>query len=195
LIVGGTDGTKKARFEVDGLTTATTRVYTLQDQDMTLGLVFGTSQATTSGTSIDYTSIPSWAKRITMSLSGVSTNGTAGLRFQIGDSGGVEATGYVGNNTILISSANPTTASSTAGFDILINDASYVVSGRITLTLIDAASFLWQADGIFMGQTGATTQYLLAGHKALSAALDRVRLTTTNGTDTFDAGTVNITYE
>lgn len=31
--------------------------------------------------------------------------------------------------------------------------------------------------------------------KTLSATLDRVRLTTVNGTDTFDAGLVNIIYE
>jgi hypothetical protein len=36
---------------------------------------------------------------------------------------------------------------------------------------------------------------LIAGHVSLSGALDRIRLTTVNGTDTFDAGSVNIIYE
>jgi hypothetical protein len=158
------------------------------------GVLSGASTASTSGTSIDYT-ISSWVKKFTVSLAGVSLSGTAGLRFQLGDGGGVETTGYVGNNTVLISGSNPAVASSTSGFDILINDASYVVSGQIVFALVDAATFLWSATGVFIGQTGATTQYLTAGHKALSAALDRVRVTTTNGTDTFDAGTVNILVE
>jgi len=34
-----------------------------------------------------------------------------------------------------------------------------------------------------------------AGTKTISGVLDRIRLTTVNGTDTFDAGSVNILYE
>jgi hypothetical protein len=34
-----------------------------------------------------------------------------------------------------------------------------------------------------------------AGSVTLSATLDRIRITTVNGTDTFDAGSINIAYE
>ena len=53
----------------------------------------GTSQASTSGTSIDFTSIPSWVKRITLMFNGVSTNGTSNYQIQIG-SGSVTTSGY-----------------------------------------------------------------------------------------------------
>jgi hypothetical protein len=42
----------------------------------------------------------------------------------------------------------------------------------------------------------ATTQaQFLAGDVALSGTLDRIRITTVNGTDTFDAGTINVSWE
>ena len=43
VVIGGTDATKKLRFEVDGLTTATTRTITVPDANLTLPTV--TSQA------------------------------------------------------------------------------------------------------------------------------------------------------
>lgn len=39
VVIGSADKTKKVRFEVDGLTTAVTRVLTAQDQDITIGSV------------------------------------------------------------------------------------------------------------------------------------------------------------
>jgi hypothetical protein len=153
-------------------------------------LTSGTAQATTSGTSIDFTSIPSWVKRITVMLSGVSTSGTADYIVQIGDSGGVETSGYVSG-----SFASGGDDSSTAGF-IVSSDttAASLVSGSITITLLDAATNTWVASGGSYRSTGPFAMGF-AGSKALSATLDRVRLTTSNGTDTFDAGSVNIMYE
>lgn len=59
------------------------------------GLTSGTAVATTSGTSIDFTGIPSWAKKITVMFSAVSTNGTSPIQVQIG-AGSVSNSGYVG---------------------------------------------------------------------------------------------------
>ncbi len=61
-------------------------------------LVSGTSQNTTSGTSIDFTSIPSWVRRITVLYNGVSTSGSSALIVQIG-AGSIIATGYTGTGT------------------------------------------------------------------------------------------------
>lgn len=153
-------------------------------------LTLGTAQNSTSGTSIDFTGIPSWAKRVTVMLNGVSTSGTANLRFQIGDSGGVSSTGYVSSGGYV--GASSASVGSTGGFD-LYGDAgvSLVRSGFIVLTAM--GSNTWVANGSF--SSGGTFVFAVAGVKSLASSLDRVRITTTNGTDTFDAGSINILYE
>lgn len=161
---------------------------------LTQPLTSGTVVATTSGTSIDFTGIPSWAKRITISISALSTNGTSPPTVRLGTSGGIQATGYTCINSVLVSSG--VTVSDTAGFLLGVNttnwSAGVTASGQIVLTLINAATGLWSCSGAVAG-SGA--MYFVAGSKTLSGTLDRVRLTTANGTDTFDAGSANILYE
>jgi hypothetical protein len=150
-----------------------------------------TSQATTSGTEIDFTSIPSWVKKITVMIVGVSTDGTSDLIVQIGDSGGVENTGYLGGSSS--GASGVLSANFTAGFGIRHQSAAGVRHGAMTLTLADTSN-TWVATGVFA--TSDTGTFITsAGSKQLSATLDRVRLTTSNGTDEFDAGAVNILYE
>lgn len=154
-------------------------------------IVSGTPIATTSGTAHDFTSIPSWVKRITIMLEGVSTNGTAELQIQIGDAGGIETTGYSGNFSAL--STVVSTVAHSAGFRIASSAAASTAFGICTLTLLNASTNLWAfSSNIAHGNT--TEMYVGAGAKATSAALDRIRLTTT-GADTFDAGSINIIYE
>jgi hypothetical protein len=152
----------------------------------------GTAVASTSGTSIDFTSIPSWVKRVTVMFSGVSTNGSSLQIVQLGTSGGVQTTGYAGTAT-----TNGANSSSTVG--ILVGyrgDAANVYSGAIVCTLLNSATGLWVAQGVNSGAGGTTGDASMIGAtKTLSGTLDRVRITTTNGTDTFDAGTINILYE
>jgi hypothetical protein len=152
----------------------------------------GTAVASTSGTSIDFTSLPAWVKRITVMFSGFSTNGSSNYLVQIG-SGSVTSSGYIGATTV--SSTGVTTTNSTAGF-IIGNGAaaaSFVVSGNLMITLL--GSNTWTANGSFGGSDAARTITSGGSSPALGGALDRVRITTVNGTDTFDAGTVNILYE
>ena len=155
----------------------------------------GTAQASTSGTAINFTDIPSWVKRVTAMLSGVSTNGTSSLLVQLGDSGGIENTGYTSTGGSLSTGASPTFTTSTAGF--LLNDgmtAARVNNGVATIVLLDSATNLWALTFLGNQQTFNTIQ-TGSGSKSLTAALDRVRITTVNGTDTFDAGSINILYE
>jgi hypothetical protein len=158
-------------------------------------IVSGTAVASTSGTSIDFTGIPSWAKRITVMFNGVSTNGTSELQMQIGTSGGVQNTGYLGTWGTL-TSAGVGASNATSGFLINSNGglASYLRNGSITLSLLDSSTGLWAAQGL-VGCSDNTRLSLIGGSKTLSGTLDRVRITTVNGTDTFDAGTINILYE
>jgi hypothetical protein len=151
-------------------------------------LTSGTSQASTSGTSIDFTSIPSWVKRITIMFNGVSTNGTSYVIVQLGDAGGVETTSYIGNSQ---QGGSPVAFST--GFLISTAAAAAAVRyGAVSITLIN--SNIWVAQGV-IADTSNTWTTPLAGSKSLSDTLDRVRITTVNGTDAFDAGSINILYE
>jgi hypothetical protein len=159
------------------------------------GLQTGTAVASTSGTSIDFTSIPSWVKRITVMFNGVSTNGTSFVIAQLGDSGGVETASYVGAYAQLTNASPIASGNFSSGFIIDgATNATAVRLGVFTIQLLDAATNLWAAQGnISRSDTAATSSF--AGIKSLSATLDRVRITTVNGTDTFDAGSINIIYE
>jgi hypothetical protein len=159
--------------------------------DTKTGITLGTKQATTSGTAIDFTGIPAGTKKITIMLQGVSLSGTNNILAQLGDSGGFETTGYISTGANMTTSANVFT-SSTSGLIVGIAAASLIVSGHIILTLSDAASFTWISSYKVKLNTGSMS--IGAGEKSLSAELTQVRITRT-GTDTFDAGSVNIQYE
>ena len=156
------------------------------------GIGSATAQNSTSGTSIDFTSIPSGVKRITVMFNGVSTNGTSTVQVQIG-SGSVDTTGYTGGHAVVLNSNVTGAASITTGFAWnTAGSASTSIYGTIVLTFVSGN--IWVANGNGWDVQGSRGMILAAG-KTLSGTLDRVRITTVNGTDTFDAGTVNILYE
>ena len=143
-------------------------------------------------TEVLFSSIPSWAKRITVMFNEVSTSGTSAAQVRLGDAGGVENTGYNGQAGNL--SAAPTVLSS--GFTFIAPPVAVgLYSGSMTLTLL--GSNIWAANSIIgrSDVSGTTSLQLCAGTKATSGVLDRVSITMANGTDTFDAGTINIMYE
>ena len=156
--------------------------------------VLGTPIATTSGTTADFTSIPSWVKKITVSYHGISTNGTSDIELRIGDSGGIEATGYTQAGALIQNAANPEMYVTTTGFSLnVVTLAAGLTYGVATLTLVDSSNFIWScsSNGYI---TSAASVHISGGTKSLSAALDRVQITSVSA-DTFDAGTVNILYE
>lgn len=176
-------------------TTASNRTLNLPDADGT-ALLQGTTltRATAvaaSGTAVDFTGIPSWAKRITVILSGVSTNGTSGLLVRIGDSGGVATTGYQGAISAIVSGAASGPTGSSVGYILGGASASNQAIGHLTIT--NLAGNTWVASGVMYFSEVQVNQF--AGARTLSGTLDRVRITTGNGTDTFDAGTINIMWE
>jgi hypothetical protein len=152
-------------------------------------IVRGTSVATTSGTSIDFTSIPSWVKRITIMINGVSTNGTSLVIFQLGSTT-FTTTGYVGYANAW---TGPTPTSITTGLGTTTNNAA-VDARQGTMTITNITGNTWVGQGNYM-LTTSTNGGVAVGNITLGGVLDRVRLTTVNGTDTFDAGSVNILYE
>lgn len=156
-------------------------------------ITIATEQASTSGTSIDFTGIPAGVRRITIMFVGVSTNGTSNRLIQLGDAGGFENSGYSGSGT-LFSSTALNVANYTTGFGIQTGSASDVLSGTMILTLEDASDFTWTCMSV-TSVSNSTAQFITAGSKALSATLTQVRITTVNGTDAYDAGAINISYE
>ena len=152
----------------------------------------GTAVATTSGTSIDFTSLPTWVKRITVMFKGVSTNGSSNWLIRLGTSGGIASTGYLGSAGYL--GASPGGIRSTTGFIFQIGSSSQIMHGSMIITLQDSATNTWVQQAS-LGDSSQDYMFFSGGSAVLSGVLDRLRLTTVNGTDTFDAGSVNILYE
>lgn len=153
-----------------------------------VSLASETAVASTSGTSVDFilsADVAPYVKRITVMFSGVSTSGTSNPQIQLGDAGGIETTGYT------VSSLESTTTNYTTGFGIRFASATASLNGSLVLT--NVSGNVWAGTGLFNNTSTAVT--ILAGSKTLSDTLTTVRVTTVNGTDTFDAGSINILYE
>jgi hypothetical protein len=156
-----------------------------------LGITSGTAVASTSGTSIDFTGIPSWVKRITVMFVGVSTSGTSNPQIQLGTGSTTYTTTGYSSVSVSLSSTNVNSSFST-GFGIKSALASYQLSGAVVFTLQTGTT--WVAQGMLNTSTAAEA-FTVSGSIALAAALTGVRITTVNGTDTFDLGSINILYE
>lgn len=148
----------------------------------------------TTNTSIDFTGIPSWAKRVTLLLAGVSSSGTQGWLVQLGVGTAPTTSGYANaQSTLIYNTASGVSQTSTAGFPLFYNLAASIYSGRIVLENITGN--LWLATGIHGASVNPLGAALSTGNVTLSGALGIVRLTTANGADTFDAGTINLLIE
>lgn len=157
-------------------------------------IVLSTAQASTSGSSVTFSSIPSGIRKIHVMFSGVSTSGTSNVMIQIGDSGGVETSAYLGSAST-ITTATPATANFTTGFGVTATTiAGMLLHGCATLTLMNSSANTWACTSL-VGHSNAATFSMGAGVKSTSATLDRVVITTVGGADTFDAGSINISYE
>ena len=170
------------------------RTITLPDGDGAMPLIKLETAKTATGTAVDFTGIPAWVKRITVMFSGVSTNGTSQPYLQLGDAGGVENTGYVSGVGSISTGANTTSGS------ITVTDAFPLYTGSVTAASLISGNVIlsnlsdntWTASASLLS---GTRSVVMGGSKTLSDTLTQVRITTVNGTDTFDAGTINIMYE
>ena len=161
--------------------------------EYTDNIVSGTAVASTSGTSIDFTGIPSWVKRVTVVFYEVSTNGGSNVIVQLGTSSGVDTSSNYRGAADNQASGGGLTTSFTNGLALeRTAGASYSRQGLATFCRL--ASNSWVGTYLGSSSTGPTVAF---GSTAitLSGTLDRVRITTVNGTDTFDAGSINILYE
>ena len=159
----------------------------------TIGVInSGTAQNTTSGTSIDFTGIPAGVKRIVVMFDGVSTSGSSIIQIQLGTSGGIVNSGYVGNAASCGNGGTWTLVAATSGFYTEGTGAPTFTRNGIAI-ITNISGNIWTYSGNFAIATSVSC--VAGGGVTLGAVLDRTRITTVNGTDTFDAGSVNIQYE
>ena len=184
------NGTTSATFTTSGITGNLTGNVT---GSLTAGgsLTLATAQ-TASGTSVDFTGIPSWVKRITVMFRGVSTSSTSDILIRLGTSSGVTTTGYATYGLRTGSTAVTSGANSTVGFAVVATAAANVYSGSVIFSALGGD--IWTGFGLLADSAGGNG-YIITGGISLAATLDRVRITTVNGTDTFDGGTINISFE
>ena len=157
------------------------------------GITSGTAVASTSGTSIDFTGIPAGVKRVTVMFNGVSTNGSSYYLVQLGTSGSPTTTGYTAVCIRTWSSNQVSAHSSTSGFVLGSDQSGFVWSGALVFNNISGN--IWILSGLIgsVAVTGMAMQ--AAGNITLGGVLNMLRITTVNGTDTFDAGSINIMYQ
>lgn len=155
-----------------------------------------TVQASTSGTSIDFTGIPSWVKCLTILFTGVSTATASNppLAFQLGTSGGMVSSGYLGASSSIsgAASVNSLIAFSTNFQFIQPASAANIAHGRVVFQNVTGNT--WVVTGQ-LAQSDTTRVSWFSGAIALASILTQVRITTAGGTDAFDAGSINIQYE
>ena len=191
VIKTGPSAATAATFHGNSATTLNGDVYLTNISTPLRPLVSGTANSSISGgTVVDFPIIPSWAKRVTVMFSGVSTNGSSNYQIQIG-SGSVLTSGYTSGASY--QGTAQAGANASTGF-LVVNapGAASILSGFVTLLNITSNSWVY---GSVISRTNEAYTQIGGGNVTLSGTLDRVRVTTVNGTDTFDAGTINIMWE
>ena len=149
--------------------------------------------ATTSGTSIDVTGIPTWAKLVRVVLDGVSGSGTSSMALQLGTASGVESSGYVGTVIWVTVNVNAT-ATPAASFQLVYGQAA-TDNHYGWVELLNLGGGKWEMKSSLARTASSIGVHFSGGGKTVSGSLDRIRLTTVGGTDTFDAGSLTVTWE
>ena len=150
----------------------------------------GTAQASTSGTSIDFTGLPSWVKRVTVMFSNVSTNGTSEKLIQLIHSSGTVVTSGYRSAAARLNDTGLVEVTSTAGFLLPATNATDDLYGSYVFT--NLSGNIWTGVGSTTYTFGLVTS---CGGVTIASTLTGIRITTVGGTDTFDGGSINILYE
>lgn len=161
--------------------------------DGVVGLQSGVTQPATSGTSIEFTSIPAWAKRIRLQLFGLSTDGTSRLLVQLGTASGWVTSGYA-SAAMYNSGISGAFNSASNGFLLEPTNVGSAFSNRagiVTLEVADGARWVYTA----MTYPVSSVLISSAAGRHEVTGVTKVRILADNGTDTFDAGHVGITFE
>jgi hypothetical protein len=157
-------------------------------------LVFGTAQSPTSGTTVDFTGVPSWARRIVVIFSAVTLPGTSGsMSMQLGAGTTPETTDYFGCTSYVASGDRGAAAWTSDALLGTGNGADGIsFSGVVTLTKFDTSSNSWGIQGGLGDHTGIPIVWSPAGRKDVSGVLGIVRILVSSS---FSSGSINILYE
>lgn len=151
-----------------------------------------TAQASTSGTTITFSAIPTWARRITVMLSNVSTDSTSPILVRLGTSGGIVTSAYA-STSARMATGTTVVADSTAGFIINHDNAGDFISGSMSIYALDNTAFIYSSDhSVKAGPLAVITG---GGTITLSGLATQLDITTISGTALFDSGTINVIYE
>lgn len=188
------------KLEVDGIIYSTSGGIKFPDdtiQTTASTLKSGTAQTASGQTAFTFTGIPAGTKRITIMLKGVSTNGNNPLLVQIGYDSTFTATYASGSAVTGTYYGYSAAVMETTGYTLSLSGYGDTTStlryGALTLNLLD--SNVWVASGGLNTDSAIGFVCSCSGSGTLTSVLDRIRLLSFGGTDTFDAGTVNILYE
>jgi hypothetical protein len=200
IVLDGTNGINTPDLESAGPISGTTGTFSgaVQASGVAANLypLVSATAVSASGTAVDFTGIPSWVRRITVMFDGLSVSGTSIIQTQLGTSGGVQTSGYNGMYLGGAQSGALQSISLATGIPTgMYQTAPSLHYGQIIISLLNSATGAWTYSGASTSPAGTPVAYFTGGSKALSGTLDRVRITTVNGTDTFDAGSINIMYE
>jgi len=155
------------------------------------GITIVAEQASTSGTTVDFTGIPAGVKEIFVFFDGVSIDGTENPIIQLGDSGGFETSGYL-SGTLQVVTSTASVLAQTTGFGVYSGNAGRVYHGFYHLVLFNAANFSWAGSCSMRNNSGVYSAG--GGAKDLTAELTQIRITSTNTPDDFDAGSIGLAY-
>ena len=186
-----------AKLASNSVTTAKILDANVTPAKLSQPLTVGTSVAP-SGTSVTFTDIPSWVRKINVVFYNISTSGTSPIQLQIGNSNGIVTSNYFGSWDTFTTTISTTLMSS--GFVVTGQTAGQLYNGIASLYYITktTGAFVNQywAFSSVGGITNGTANSLSGGSGSLETNdLNQLRITTVNGTDLFDGGRVNIIFE
>lgn len=153
------------------------------------------AQAASGLTQLDFTGIPSWARRVSVAFYGLSSAAASViLRIQLGTAtNGIIAVGYTGTQVQWAAGTPVATAWSGSQCVLTVGAGSDDPSGVVVFNLLGSRTWVMSFVG---GGTNGLAMCISAGEKSLpsNTTLDRLRVSTVAG-NTFDGGTVNVYYE
>jgi hypothetical protein len=147
-------------------------------------LTYATAVPTTSGTTAVISSVPSWAKRITILFNGV-TSASSSITMTFNS----VTTGYTYTQSRLNASGTVTVQGSAATSFSLTQNAPTTSTGRYTISLANATTNYYVIDG---NQQASTNINILTGFITLGALISSITITAGSA---FSAGEIDVIYE
>ena len=151
-------------------------------------LTSGTYTSFGTGFSVDLTTTSTNVLRYDILFTGVSCGGGMDWQFQLGDSGGIETSGYeVVSSYRSNNSSNYTNNRSDAFRWTGTGSGSFIMDGKFSLTRLHNNK--WFGEGLLVRTEAGSTIYDMVGTKELSGALTTIHISaSSDDSEVFDGG-------